>query len=351
MKQKNAIPNTFGLEVQAAKVVTASTPQQLQQFWQQAKTKQQPVLILGSGSNTLFTADFDGVVIINGIGGIHSTETEEAYLIRVGAGVLWHDLVQKTLAAGQPGLENLALIPGTVGSAPIQNIGAYGVEFKQFAHYVEIVHLATGKRQIIYDGQYGYRDSIFKHKYRNDVAILYVGLRLPKKWQPALEYGDLRTLAGKAPTADCIFRFVCSVRQQKLPDPTIVGNGGSFFKNPIISNEVYARIKHKHGPIPCYEVDEDRVKLAAGWLIEQAGLKGFVLGEAAVHDKQALVIINKGHANSAAIIALASLIRHRVRCCFGVELVPEIRFIGCEGEIDPVKVLDNWNRKEMKCQH
>lgn len=339
---KNSIPNTFGLDVRATRVLTATTPQQLHEFWQQAKDNNQPVLILGKGSNTLFTTDFEGTVICNGIAGIHRKETEDAYLIRAGAGVLWHDLVQKTIADGAPGLENLALIPGTVGSAPIQNIGAYGIEFKQFADYVEILHLTTGERERIYDGQYRYRDSIFKHDYRDDIAILYVGLRLPKKWLPALEYGDLRCLIGKALNAEDIFHFVCDIRQQKLPDPTLIGNGGSFFKNPVVSKEIFARLKQQYPNIPTYDAGPDLIKLAAGWLIEQAGLKGFVLGEAAVHDKQALIIINNGHAQPADIMALASLVRHRVKKCFGVELEPEIRFMGSQGEINAMKALDDW---------
>lgn len=344
------IPNTFGLSVKARQVVAAKTPQALCEYWQYAKEQHLPVMILGGGSNTLFTTNFDGIVILNGIEGIHSKETETDYLLRVGAGVLWHDLVRKTIADGQPGLENLAMIPGTVGSAPIQNIGAYGAEFKQFSDYVEIIHLDSGERETVHDGQYGYRDSIFKHQYRKGVAIIYVGIKLPKQWMPSLLYSDLQTLVECEPTPQTIFDFVCTVRKQKLPDPALIGNGGSFFKNPVVSEELVQTIRCTHPDLPVYPNEAGGVKLAAGWLIDQCGLKGFELGGAAVHENQALVIINKHHATPSDIVKLASLIRYKVAERFGVELEPEIRFIGKKGEIDAIKLLNDIARKDFACE-
>lgn len=343
------ILNTFGLSVTAKNVVVAKTPKAVCDYFSKAIKRNEPVMVLGYGSNTLFTENFLGTVILNRIGGIITGETDESYLLHVGAGVSWHKLVEKTIARGQYGLENLALIPGSVGSAPIQNIGAYGVEFKQFVDYVDIVELATGTIITIKDGKYGYRDSIFKHQYRNGYAIVRVGLRLAKAWQPNLSYGVLKSLHRDKRTARDIFDFVCSIRQQKLPDPVIVGNGGSFFKNPLVHADLADKIRDDYPDIPIYLQPNGKVKLAAGWLIEKCGLKGYQLGGAAVHKEQALVIINKRNAAPNDIVKLASFVRQKVAEQFQVFLEPEIRFIGAEGEIDATKLLVDVAREDQSC--
>ena len=335
------IPNTFGLSVTAKQVVTANTSDELLQAWQNATAQKLPVLILGEGSNTLFTENFSGVVIVNRIKGMTITESEQAWLLRVGAGENWHKLVEMTVNSGMSGLENLALIPGCVGSAPIQNIGAYGVEFKKFADYVELLELATGKIITITDGQYGYRESIFKHQYLSGYAVIYVGVRLPKNWQPVLAYGELQKMDPATVTAKMIFDTVCEVRNAKLPDPKKLGNGGSFFKNPVVEQALATKIQMQYPQMPAYPQADGSVKLAAGWLIDQCGLKGFQLGGAAVHEKQALVLVNKSQATSDDIVSLARHVRNQVLQKFGVSLEPEIRFMGRDGELNSLEVLMN----------
>lgn len=347
---RRLIPNTFGLPVTARRIVTAKTPASLCRYWQKAQENNDPVIILGYGSNTLFTTDFSGTIINNRIMDIAIHETDSHYLLRVGAGMLWHDLVKLTLAAGQYGLENLAMIPGSVGSAAIQNIGAYGTEFKQFADYVEIVELETGKRMTVLDGEYGYRDSIFKHAYRDGFAVLYVGLKLPKAWQPAVTYGDLQKLAKTQPSPQKIFNLVCKTRQRKLPNPDLIGNGGSFFKNPTVSPNLAKKISQRYPGMPSYPQPNGGIKLAAGWLIEQCDLKGYEIGGAAVHTNQALVIINKHNATPDDIVNLASHVRQKVSDKFRINLEPEIRFIGAESELEAVRLLANIEPKDRSCE-
>lgn len=337
---KTLIPNTFGLEVYAKQVMVANDVTELCQYWQQAQVQNLPVLILGQGSNTLLTGDFAGVVILNRIKGITFREVDNDYLFHVGAGEIWHDFVTHTVMAGYNGLENLALIPGCVGSAVIQNIGAYGVEFQNFADYVEIVELATGNITIVTNGQYSYRDSIFKHQYRDGYAVVYVGVRLTKKWQPILNYGDLQKLDANMVTAKDIYQRVCQIRRQKLPDPAVIGNGGSFFKNPVVSAVLVQHISASYPNLPSYPQANGQIKLAAGWLIDQCGLKGYQLGGAAVHTEQALVLINKSNANAYDVVRLAAFVRQKVVDKFGVLLEPEIRFIGRFGEQDATQVLN-----------
>ena len=239
-----------------------------------------------------------------------------------------------------PGMENLALIPGTVGAAPVQNIGAYGVEFCQFCEYVDTWHFADGHRQRYSAAacQFGYRNSLFKHELHDEVIITAVGLRIPKQWQPVVEYGPLKALGANA-TAEQVFMTVCELRQSKLPDPTLLGNAGSFFKNPVVSATQAAALKQQHPAIPCFAAGEGLNKLAAGWLIDQAGLKGFSLGNAGVHRDQALVLVNLGNASAAEILQLAKHVASTVKQQFTVQLEPEVRFIGKSGEINSLQAI------------
>lgn len=335
MKQK--IPNTFALDVCADNVVIATTILQLKQIWEN-NAPNQPIMIIGEGSNTLFTTDFAGTIVVNRIKGITITENDTHWLLRVGAGEIWHDLVSQTVEKNIPGLENLALIPGCVGSAPIQNIGAYGVEFQKVADYVELLELATGKIITVTDGQYGYRESIFKHQYDVGYAVIAVGIKLAKNWQPVLSYGELRNFDPQTVTAKMIFDKVCEIRRSKLPDPKVLGNGGSFFKNPVVDKMVADKLLEIYPTMPIYPQVNNQVKLAAGWLIDQCGLKGYQIGGAAVHQQQALVLVNKNNATAQDVIALARYIKNAVYQKFSVHLSPEIRFIGATGEID----VDNY---------
>jgi UDP-N-acetylmuramate dehydrogenase len=296
--------------------------------------------LIGEGSNILFTADFDGLVIVNRLKGISVQETADAWLLHVAAGENWPALIQWTLQHQMPGMENLALIPGTVGAAPVQNIGAYGVEFCQFCEYVDTWHFADGHRQRYSAAacQFGYRDSLFKHELHDQVIITAVGLRIPKQWQPVVEYGPLKALGANA-TAEQIFMTVCELRQSKLPDPTLLGNAGSFFKNPVVSATQAAALKQQHPAVPCFSAGEDQNKLAAGWLIDKAGLKGFSVGNAGVHRDQALVLVNLGNASAAEILQLAKHVANTVKQQFAVQLEPEVRFIGSAGEINSLQAI------------
>lgn len=331
----NLIPNSFGLTVYAENVIHAESSEDFISLYKESSRQNRPFLVLGGGSNTLFTTDFKGAVAINKISGINVTQDDDFFYLDVGAGELWHKLVEFTIEHNMPGLENLALIPGTAGSAPIQNIGAYGIEFKDVAHYVELINLTDGSIIKVKDGQYGYRDSIFKHQYKNEYIVYRVGLKLAKHWQPILDYGELKTLKEKPDlNVKQVFDLVCSIRKDKLPDPSLIGNGGSFFKNPIVTQAEIESILSLSPSAPHYPQADGSFKVAAGWLIDQCGLKGYHIGGAAVHDKQALVLINKGDATPSDIIALARHVKQTVLSRFNILLSPEIRFIGALGEID-----------------
>lgn len=333
--------NTFGLTASARMGIILHDEDELtalrqSEWWSDSM----PRLLIGEGSNILFTTDFDGLVIVNRFKGITVQETEDAWLLHVAAGENWHQLIQWTLEHNMPGMENLALIPGTVGAAPVQNIGAYGAEFCQFCDYVDTWHFSDGHRQRYSSEQcrFGYRDSIFKHELHEQVIITAVGLRILKKWQPLMTYGPLKEL-GHEVSAELIFNTVCELRQSKLPDPQVSGNAGSFFKNPLVSAEHAVALKQHYPAMPCYAAGEGMNKLAAGWLIEQAGLKGFSLGAAGVHSEQALVLINLGQATASDILNLAHYVAKTVRQKFSIQLEPEVRFIGVSGEIDSLQAI------------
>ncbi|MFB6435013.1 MAG: UDP-N-acetylmuramate dehydrogenase [Candidatus Malihini olakiniferum] len=334
--------HTFSLPVYADEIVFANTADSLVASWRHASKQSRPVLMLGEGSNVLFLADFIGTVIINRIKGIEITEGDSGWNLHIGAGVNWHYLVKDTLKAGLPGLENLALIPGCVGSAPIQNISAYGAEFKQFCVYVDILDLMH--HQVIrlsaeQQCQFGYRESIFKHQYHRGFAIIAVGLYLTKSWMPLLGYGDLAQLDPATVTPDAIFTTVCVMRRKKLPDPALMGNAGSFFKNPVVSAEQAQKILIYYPNAPYYLQPNGKVKFAAGWLIDQCHLKGHRIGGAAVHQNQALVLVNSNEATSDDIVALARYVRNKVAETFSLWLEPEVRFIASTGEVSAIEVL------------
>ncbi|MFP5637064.1 MULTISPECIES: UDP-N-acetylmuramate dehydrogenase, partial [Salmonella] len=333
--------NTFGIDHCAKHIVCAENEQQLLSAWQQATREGLPVMILGEGSNVLFLENYAGTVILNRLKGIEVNETADAWHLHVGAGENWHQLVRYALDNNMPGLENLALIPGCVGSSPIQNIGAYGVELQRVCDYVDCVELETGKRLRLSAAEcrFGYRDSIFKNEYQDRVAIVAVGLRLSKQWQPVLTYGDLTRLDPKTVTAQQVFDAVCHMRTTKLPDPKVNGNAGSFFKNPVVAADIAMELLERFPNAPHYPQADGSVKLAAGWLIDQCQLKGVTIGGAAVHRQQALVLINANDATSKDVVALAHHVRQKVGEKFNVWLEPEVRFIGRSGEVNAVESI------------
>lgn len=333
--------NSFGLSINANNVVYATETKMLLDAWQASQQTNQPLLLVGGGSNLLFLSDFLGTVVVNKLKGIEIVETDTDWLIHSAAGENWHEFVQELVSKSVPGLENLALIPGSIGSAPIQNIGAYGVELKDVCEYVDVLDLNSVSvfRLTNEACQFGYRDSIFKHQYQHGYAIVAVGFRLAKKWKPILSYGTLNRLELSSITPQLVFDQVCDIRRSKLPDPTVLGNAGSFFKNPIITAEQAENIRNTYSDIPIYPQPDGRVKVAAGWLIEQAGLKGYSVGQAAVHQHQALVLVNLGTATANDIVSLAKKVRDTVGDKFNIWLEPEVRFIGQFGEVDAVGAL------------
>lgn len=332
--------HTFHLPAQASEIIPFTSTEQLFHEWQKAHQAARPILILGQGSNVLFLDDFDGVVLVNQLKGIAHREDEAFHYLTVQGGENWHALVKWTLENGIAGLENLALIPGVAGSAPIQNIGAYGVEFERACDFVEVLNLHTGEVFCLNKTEcgFGYRESVFKHQYAQGYAIVAVGLKLPKAWQPVLSYGSLTQFDPATVTPLEVFNEVCAVRSSKLPNPDEFGNAGSFFKNPVIDSVKFAEIQTAFPHIPHYPQADGRVKLAAGWLIDQCDLKGFQVGGAAVHTQQALVLINKENATGQDVMQLAKAVRAKVRAKFGVELHPEVRFMGRNGEVNSEEI-------------
>lgn len=333
--------HTFSLPVYADEIVFADTQDTLVGCWRKAAKQHTPVLMLGEGSNVLFLENYSGTVLVNRLKGIEIVEDDGEWRLHVGAGENWHHLVEYTLQHGVPGLENLALIPGCVGSAPIQNIGAYGTEFKQFCDYVDVLDLANNQvtRLSAAACRFAYRESIFKHEYRDGFAIVAVGLRLSKRWAPVLGYGDLARLDPATATPKAIFDTVCDMRRNKLPDPQRTGNAGSFFKNPVVSAVQAQAILTRYPNAPHYPQPNGDVKFAAGWLIDQCHLKGHQIGGAAVHQQQALVLINLHDAVSSDVVSLARYVRNQVAETFSIWLEPEVRFIGAKGEVNAVEVL------------
>lgn len=319
---------------------------QLLALIKKTRAANKPILVLGGGSNTLFCNDFSGLVIKVELMGINQSENEQDYLLQVAAGEDWHELVESTVEKGVYGLENLALIPGVVGAAPVQNIGAYGVEFKDFCTSVDYIDLEEGTLKTLSNEGclFAYRDSIFKGELKDRALITSVSLKLPKQWQAHCRYGLLQGLdeTESSVSAQQIFDSVCRIRSEKLPDPKILGNAGSFFKNPIVSDNLSEQLLSHHPDMPHYPQDDGTVKLAAGWLIDQCGLKGKKIGGAAVHLQQALVLINEdGKATASDVIQLAWYVREQVLHKFAVLLEHEVRFIDAQGETNLLQVIEN----------
>lgn len=325
--------NTFGLPVTAAKFKEVHSATDIIDCIQEGVFESK-FLLLGGGSNVLFTNDYSGFVLLNKLEGRELIEENEDFvLLKIGSGENWHQTVLYCIEHNYCGIENLSLIPGSVGAAPIQNIGAYGVELKDVLHEVHYVDLTTGKELVVgnEDCQFGYRTSIFKTSLKGKVFITSVVLKLSKTPNLKLSYGAIESeLAARNHTKIGIREVsdaVIAIRQSKLPDPKELGNSGSFFKNPVIPASTFAEIQKQHPEIPNYPAGENHIKLAAGWLIEQCGWKGKRVGETGSHAKQALVLVNYGNAKGNEIYHLAQDIIASVKKQFGVELEPEVNII------------------------
>lgn len=326
--------HTFGIDVNATQIVEAENIDDFIHIWHDSNFNNMPKLVVGHGSNLLFCEDYQGVIILNRIKGITLTETPTNFCLHVGGGEDWHQLVRWCVERNIGGLENLALIPGCVCSSPIQNIGAYGVELKDICQYVDVLNVITQeiKRYDAMSCQFGYRDSIFKHQLKDGHIIVAVGFCLPKEWQPKIAYAPLNQFDVTTVTIQQVFEAVCEVRKAKLPDPTVIGNAGSFFKNPIISKNTLDELLIDYPALPSYGVDDQHVKLAAGWLIDQCGLKGYQIGGAKVHPQQALVLTNIGTATAQDIISLAQYVVNSVATKFNIVLEHEVRFMAANAE-------------------
>ncbi len=359
--------NSFHIVAKAHALVRVGDEATLQAVIVEPALQRQPKFVLGGGSNLVLTGDVKSLVLKVELPGKRLVaETARAFVVEAGAGENWHDFVAWTLAQGYPGLENLALIPGTVGGAPVQNIGAYGVELQDRFESLDAVDLLTGKTFTLNAAQcgFGYRDSVFKHAPAQAGAvaagsdagsfngsingsmpgsltglglagralITRVRFWLPKPWKPVLGYADIEkkqaATGDKSPTAQQIFDWICEIRRAKLPDPAVMGNAGSFFKNPTVSKEQCADIIARDPKIVHYRLDDGSVKLAAGWLIDACGWKGKSVGQAAVHEKHALVLVNRGSrggsgATGGEVMTLAKSIQTSVYERFGIMLEPE----------------------------
>lgn len=327
--------NTFGIEVQARYYVRIHDGQQLQRILRFPSLKPLPQLILGGGSNVLFVSDFEGIVFHMTIGSIAVIrENKDHVWVQAGAGVNWHTLVLYCVQHGYAGIENLSLIPGTVGAAPVQNIGAYGVALSNVFESLEALEVHSGNVCTFNqeDCAFGYRDSIFKNKLKGQYIILNVTLKLHKKPTFQVDYGaitsTLESMGVQALSIKAISDVIIHIRQSKLPDPKHLGNAGSFFKNPIVSQQQLQQLKNTHPSIPGYVQPDSQVKVSAAWLIEQCGWKGQRHGTVGVHDQHALVLVNYGDGTGKDIYQLAQDIQRSVKNRFGITLIPEVQVMG-----------------------
>ena len=325
--------NTFGMDVEASVFVEYESVTELKEILLHQLCPEGKWLHIGGGSNLLFTGDFDGMILHSAIKGFEVvSENEDEVLVRAGAGEVWDDFVAYTVEKGWYGAENLSLIPGEVGASAVQNIGAYGVEAKDLIVKVDTLEVETGKERVFGndDCGYAYRESVFKHALKGKYIVTHVTYRLSKHPSYRLDYGNVRAELEKRGcelTLENVRRTIIDIRESKLPDPKVQGNAGSFFMNPIVPRPLFEELLGKYPSMPFYEVDAERVKIPAAWMIDQCGWKGKQLGHAGVHSKQALVLVNCGGATGREIIALSEEIQRSVFDKFGVRISPEVNFI------------------------
>lgn len=335
--------NTFGIDAKCKRFLEYSSVEEAQQIVAGLTVADQPLLILGGGSNLLLTGDYEGTVIHSAIKGIEVLDNEtlaaaegenlknpDFVFLNCGSGEVFDDVVAYAVEHGYHGAENLSIIPGEVGASAVQNIGAYGVEAKDIIYKVEAVEIATGK-VVVFDNQdcqYSYRQSRFKHEWKDKYLVTHVIYRMSKHFVPDLDYGNIRTsLTAKGienPTAQQLRDVIIEIRNAKLPDPKVQGNAGSFFMNPIVEKAKYEELAAQYPGMPHYTIDTGHEKIPAGWMIDQCGWKGKSLGRAGVHDKQALVLVNRGGATGQEIVSLCETIRKDVKQKFGIDIHPEV---------------------------
>ncbi|MFM6945723.1 MAG: UDP-N-acetylmuramate dehydrogenase [Flavobacteriales bacterium] len=330
--------NTFGIAVNTQHFAVFSNVEQLPGLVNTYPGL--PLLILGGGSNVLFTEDFPGLILRNEIKGIEKIAEDDHHVyIKSGAGEVWHEFVLHCIAHNWAGLENLSLIPGSVGASPMQNIGAYGVEIKDVFHELSAFHIASGEIHQFDNKQceFGYRESVFKRALKNQYVIIDVTFKLSKNPVLKTSYGaiqqELEKLQISTPTIRDISNAVIQIRQSKLPDPKVLGNAGSFFKNPVVSMQLFESIKEQYPEVSFYPISETEVKLAAGWLIEKAGFKGLKVENCGVHDKQALVLVNYGGSTGQQILDLSTQIIDQIQQLFGLKLEREVNIISSHESI------------------
>ena len=326
--------NTFGIDVKAKYFTSINTVNELIEIKKSEKFKDHELLILGGGSNILFTKDFNGLVILNNIKGKEIVDqNDDSIILKIGAGENWHELVMYCVDNGWGGIENLSLIPGNTGTAPMQNIGAYGVEIKETFVELEALEISSGKIVKFSNSEceFGYRESVFKNKMKNKYIILNITLELNKNPILNINYGDIKAILEtkkiETPKIKDVSNAIISIRQRKLPDPKKIGNSGSFFKNPIIDINLLKLIEEKYPNVVSYKINENEFKIAAGWMIEKAGWKGKKFNNFGVHENQALVLVNYGLANGKEIFNLSEKIILDIKEKFGITLEREVNII------------------------
>lgn len=326
--------HTFGMDVKTALFIEYATKEELKELLLNQQLEEGRWLHIGGGSNLLFMGDYPGTILHSSIKGYEVlSEDADEVIVRVGAGEVWDDFVAYTVAQGWYGAENLSWIPGEVGASAVQNIGAYGVEAKDLIVNVETIEVATGKERVFSNAEcgYAYRESIFKLSLKGQYIVTHVSYRLKKMPCYHLDYGNVRAELAKANfdlALANVRQVIIDIRQAKLPDPNVQGNAGSFFMNPIVPRAHFEALLNDYPQMPHYEVDADRVKIPAAWMIDQCGWKGKRLGNAGVHDKQALVLVNCGDATGAEVVRLSEEIQQSVFDKFGIQIYPEVNFIG-----------------------
>lgn len=326
--------NTFGISGNCRRFVEFDNVDELQTCVRSITAEDKPLLIIGGGSNLLLTRDFPGLVLHSAIMGREVVkESEGKVWLRCGSGETWDGIVAYAVEKGWHGAENLSLIPGEVGASAVQNIGAYGAEAKDLIAKVEAVEIATGNVVEFSneDCRYAYRQSRFKNEWKDHYVITYVTYCFSLDFCPDLDYGNIRHSLDEQgiskPTAQQLRQTIINIREAKLPDPKVTGNAGSFFMNPVVGRDVYERLAAQHEGMPHYVVDADHIKIPAGWMIEQCGWKGASLGRAGVHDRQALVLVNRGGATGEEVVTLYKRIIEDVRAKFGIEIHPEVNVV------------------------
>ncbi|WP_315355889.1 UDP-N-acetylmuramate dehydrogenase [Segatella oulorum] len=325
--------NTFGIPAACDRFLEYESIAEAQAIAHFLRASTAPLLLLGAGSNLLLKGDFHGIVVHSAIKGIDVAPIDNDVIVRCGSGEIFDDVVDFCVTHGNHGVENLSLIPGEVGASAVQNIGAYGCEVKDVIESVEAVNLATGEVETITgsDCGYSYRNSKFKHEWKNYYLITHVSYRLSKTFQPDLDYGNIRAALAEnhilTPSAKELRQSIIAIREKKLPNPKVLGNAGSFFMNPLVDAHTFERLITRYPVMPFYKVGETLYKIPAGWLIEQCGWKGKHLGRAGVYEKQALVLVNLGGAKGTDIIALSDAIIHDVKKKFGISIHPEVNIV------------------------